>query len=91
MDDCDFSNLQNDVVALLGDQEQKLAALRHIRDAWEEGLIDGIEPECLANAALFTALSDLVSVYGEDAVARMTEGLARRVHLGEFTLRRVTQ
>ncbi|MEJ2125208.1 MAG: hypothetical protein P8Y47_10500 [Alphaproteobacteria bacterium] len=71
--------------------EQKQAALRYIMDAWNEALFDGIEPEMLANAAFFAALSDLVSTYGEDAVAKMTEGLSRRIHHGEFTLHRVTQ
>ena len=45
----------------------------------------------LANAALFAALSDLVGVYGEDAVAKMASGLSRRVQHGEFTLRRTQQ
>lgn len=52
---------------------------------------DGIEPEMLANAALFAALSDLIAVYGEDAVAKMTTGLSRRIHHGEFTLKRTPQ
>ena len=47
-------------------------ALRYILEAWEEALHDGIEPEMLANAALFAALSDLIDAYGEDAVAKMT-------------------
>ncbi|MGF1620617.1 MAG: hypothetical protein ACFCUR_08390 [Rhodomicrobiaceae bacterium] len=75
----------------LSAEEKKQAALRYIMEAWEEAIYDGIEPELLANAAFFAALSDLVSSYGEDAVARMTEGLPRRVHNGEFTLYRVTQ
>jgi len=70
----------------LSAEEKKQAALRYIMEAWEEAIYDGIEPELLANAAFFAALSDLVSSYGEDAVARMTEGLPRRVHNGEFTL-----
>ena len=70
---------------------QKQAALRYILDAWEEALYDGIEPEMLANAALFAALIDLVEVYGEDAVAKMTSGLSRRIHHGEFTVRRTAQ
>ena len=68
---------------------EKHAALRYILDAWEEALHDGIE--MLANAALFAALSDLIAVYGEDAVAKMTTGLSRRIHHGEFTLKRTTQ
>ena len=64
----------------------KQAALRYILDAWEEALHDGIEPEMLANAALFAALTDLIDVYGSDAVAMMTNGLSRRILHGEFTL-----
>jgi hypothetical protein len=72
-------------------EAQKQAALRYILDAWEEALHDGIEPEMLANAALFAALADLIDLYGEDAVAKMTSGLSRRIHHGEFTLRRTAQ
>lgn len=70
---------------------QKQAALRYILDAWEEALHDGIEPEILANAALFAALADLIGVYGEDTVAKMASGLSRRIHHGEFTLKRTSQ
>jgi hypothetical protein len=66
-------------------------ALRYILDAWEEALHDGLEPEMLANASLFAALSDLVTTYGEDAVAQMTDGLSERIQHGEFTLNRTTQ
>ena len=73
------------------DDAQKQAALRYILDAWEEALHDGIEPEMLANAALYAALADLISLYGEDAVAKMTGGLSRRIHHGEFTMKRTPQ
>ncbi len=66
-------------------------ALRYILDAWDEALHDGLPPESIANASLFAALSDLVNTYGEDAVSKMTEGLALRVQYGEFTLYRTTQ
>lgn len=84
-----ISDLDNDPA--LSADEKKQAALRYIMEAWEEAVYDGIEPELLANAAFFAAISDLVSSYGEDAVAKMTNGLARRIHNGEFTLYRVTQ
>jgi hypothetical protein len=74
-----------------GGDADRQAALRYILDAWEEALHDGIEPETLANAALFAALADLIGVYGEDAVAKMTTGLSRRIHHGEFTLKRTSQ
>ena len=69
----------------------KQAALGYILDAWEEALHDGIEPEMLANASLFAALSDLVAMYGEDAVSKMADRLSRRINHGEFTLNRTTQ
>ena len=84
----------------MGRRMQKLAlpeltdrhtALRYILDAWEEALYDGLEPESIANASLFAALSDLVNNYGEDAVSKMTEGLAIRIQHGEFTLHRTNQ
>ena len=73
------------------DKARSQEALRYILDAWEEALHDGIEPEMLANAALFAALADLVEFYGEDAVAKMTGGLSRRIQHGEFTLTRNQQ
>ena len=72
-------------------EEHKQAALKYILEAWAEALHDGIEPEMLANAALFAALADLIGAYGEDAVAKMTNGLSRRIHHGEFTLKRTAQ
>ena len=73
------------------DKTRSQAALRYILDAWEEALHDGIEPEMLANAALFADLADLVDTYGEEAVAKMTGGLSRRIQHGEFTLKRTPQ
>jgi hypothetical protein len=45
----------------------------------------------MAYAALFAALTDLVSLYGEDAVIELARGLERRLLQGEFTLGRVVQ
>lgn len=77
--------------SITADDDQKQVALRYILEAWEEALRDGVEPEMLANAALFSALSDLIQIYGEDAVASMTSNLSRRIQNGEFTLRKVIQ
>jgi hypothetical protein len=35
---------------------------------------------------MFTALAELVSTYGEDAVAKFVEDLSARVRNGEFSL-----
>jgi hypothetical protein len=66
-------------------------ALALILDAWDEGAETGIPPQQMAYAALFTAFSDLVAIYGEDAVVTLARGLERRVACGEFTLGRRTQ
>lgn len=72
--------------APLPDQEQKKAALNYLNEAWAEALHDGIDGDCLAQASLFAALAELVSTYGEDAVATFAEGLAGRVRSGEFSV-----
>ena len=60
-------------------------ALHLILSAREEGADAGIAPELIAYAALYTALIDLVSVFGEESAAAMTDGLSKRVREGEFT------
>jgi hypothetical protein len=46
----------------------------------------GIEGDCLAQTALFLALAELISTYGEDATARYAAGLAPRISNGEFSV-----
>lgn len=69
------------------DQEQKKVALGHIKEAWMEAWLDGIDGECMAQVSLFVTLTELVATYGEDATARFAEGLPRRITSGEFSLR----
>jgi hypothetical protein len=45
----------------------------------------------MAYAALFTALTDLVAQFGEDAVIKLTRGLESRITMGEFSLNRTRQ
>ena len=66
--------------------EQKQAALSYLNEAWAEARHDGVDGDCLAQASLFTAMAELVSTYGEDAVAKFVEGLPTRVRNGEFSL-----
>ena len=69
-----------------GSEDERRAALAHLSEAWEEALIEGIDGDCLAQVALFTALHELVSTYGEDATARFADGLSERIRGGEFSL-----
>lgn len=71
---------------LSNSEDLSFRALSLILAAWDEGAESGVAPEQMAYAALFTALTDLVSLYGEDAVIKLAQGLERRVVNGEFTL-----
>lgn len=75
----------------LDTENPNLKALDLILAAWDEGVDTGVQPQQMAYAALFTALTDLVSIYGEDAVAHLTRGLEKRIGEGEFTLARRDQ
>jgi len=70
----------------LPDQDQKRAALNYLNEAWAEARHDGVDGDCLAQASLFAAFAELVSTYGEDAVATFVEGLAGRIRSGEFSV-----
>lgn len=78
-------------VQLIDDGDESMRALSLILAAWDEGEETGVAPEAMAYAALFTALSDLVDIYGEDAVASLARGLERRVQLGEFSMMQTKQ
>jgi hypothetical protein len=67
-------------------EDARRAAMDYLLQAWEEAILDGIDGDCVANAALFAAFRELVSTYGESAVARFAEGLSKRVLDGEFTM-----
>jgi hypothetical protein len=71
--------------AVIEPQDQKKAALRLMLDAFAEGDLDGIDPDCMAQAALFAALQEFVVTYGEEPVARLAERLPERIRNGEFT------
>lgn len=71
--------------------EPKYLALRYILDAWEEAVYDGLDPDCIATAAIFAALSDMIGTYGEEPVARMAERLPERIRTGEFTVSKTKQ
>ena len=70
----------------LGDSDdESIRALSLILAAWDEGTETGVAPELMAYAALFTALTDLVALFGEfggreDGQGPRAAGRARRVH-----------
>ena len=68
------------------EHEQKRLALGYLHDAWTEARHDGIDGDCLAQTALFLALAELTSTYGEEAAARYSENLGSRIRNGEFSV-----
>jgi hypothetical protein len=70
----------------VSDREQKRVALGYLQEAWAEARHDGVDGDCMAQACLFAALAEFVTTYGEDAAAKFTEGLSKRIHNGEFSI-----
>jgi L-alanine-DL-glutamate epimerase-like enolase superfamily enzyme len=66
--------------------EKKRVALNHLSDAWDSAIADGVDPDILAHAALFTALCDLVAAYGEEPVAQLAGSLPQRIRAMEFSI-----
>lgn len=71
----------------LAEDEQKRRALAYLQDAWTEASHEGIEGDCLAQTALFLALAELISTYGEEAAARFAENFSTRIRNGEFSVK----
>ena len=78
----------NDIEKLIR-EEQRLEAAESQTEAWAEGLSAGIEPEIIAEAALATALAELVRVRGEDVAAALLERMHAKVLAGEFEPSRI--
>ena len=65
-------------------EEKRLTAVESYEDAWAEGRAAGIEPEIMADAALATALGELLRTAGEQAAVALLERMRDRVLAGEF-------
>lgn len=66
--------------------DARRTALSYVSEAFAEALLDGIEVDFFADAALFAALRELVIAYGEEKTARIAELLPERVRHGEFSV-----
>ena len=82
---------ETDSIDHRGLEERKRAALEHILSAWTDANDAGIEPEVVASAAIYAALSDLVETMGTESVARMMAELPQRIRHGEFSIPRLLQ
>lgn len=82
MNDTHFDYDHSDV------SDEKRAALTYLSEAFAEAQLDGLDGDCVAHAALFTAFRELVGVYGEEAVATFAESLPARLRDGGFSTTR---
>lgn len=65
-------------------EEKRLSAVESYEDAWAEGRAAGIEPDIMADAAIATALEELVRVAGGAAALSLVERMRERLVAGEF-------
>jgi hypothetical protein len=70
--------------------EKKRLALTCLSDAWDEAMAENVDPDILAHASLFMALSDMIAAYGEEAVADFASRLPKRIRAFEFSVDDVT-
>ncbi len=67
--------------------EARMAALDYVSEAFAEAVLDGVEVEAFAEAAIATALRELVAAHGEDRVADIVQAWPDRLRAGEFSSR----
>ena len=77
---------KSDLDAMI-EHEKRQVAFEYQGEAWAGGISDGIETEIMAEAAIATAIGELVEAVGEDAVLDYVERLKSKVLAGEFVER----
>ena len=72
---------------LLSASEARVTALDYVSEAFAEAVLDGVEVEAIAEAAIATALRELVAAHGEELVAEVVQTWPERLRAGEFSSR----
>ncbi|NMG39086.1 hypothetical protein GRZ55_07520 [Chelativorans sp. ZYF759] len=65
-------------------EEKRLEAAENHGEAWADAILAGIEPEIIAEAALATAVAELVKTSGEDSAVALLERIRDQTLAGEF-------
>ncbi|MGB7433028.1 MAG: hypothetical protein WA921_11230 [Ahrensia sp.] len=73
------------------ENEKRLAALEVHTEAWNDGLLEGIDASIMADTAIATALQETIALVGEDEALAMLDALRERLAAGEFSKNRVLQ
>lgn len=71
--------------------EKRKAAREMQSEIWADGVLEGIETDILADAAMATALEELITEGGEDAALAAIDDMRQRIVAGEFTRIRTLQ
>lgn len=67
------------------EHEKRQVALEIQGEAWAGGICDGIDAHIMAEAAIATAMGELVDALGEAAALDFVADLKDRVEAGAFT------
>ena len=67
------------------EHEKRQVALEYQGEAWAGGISDGIDAHIMAEAAIATALGELVEALGETGALSYIEELKGQVTAGAFT------
>jgi hypothetical protein len=67
--------------------EARIVALDYVSEEFAEAMLDGVDVEAFADAAVSAVLRELVAANGEDRVAEFVKALPDRIRTGEFSSR----
>ena len=67
--------------------DARRAALVYVSEAFAEAVLDGIDVDAFAEAALGAVFRELIANYGEERATTLALGLAERIRSGEFSAR----
>jgi hypothetical protein len=65
--------------------DARRAALVYVSEAFAEAVLDGIDVDTFADAALGAVFRELVANYGEEQAAALAKNLPERIRAGEFS------
>lgn len=72
-------------------EEQRLAALEYQSEAWADGILNGIEPEILAEAAFDTVLRQLIKMRSEKQALNLLSKVQEKIIMGNFSDHKLIQ
>ncbi len=72
-----------DIDAIIA-EEQRSFARESLGEAWADAVSEGVDTAILADAAIATALEQIVADKGEDAARALLESISARLTSGDF-------